>query len=190
MGFKHCNIDGRSLSISRGTLLKINLNWSHSMRSSWSVNELFSLPSYLHYMHTSSVQTCPNRWNMYILFYEQAVCKRGWKYKKFYLIMLDCKMAIIVLALFYNCRARDVSTVQRTQGKKNENGFLRFSCDSPLSTQGTSQPSKESIIFIQWNQQMGWNLYTEMHKSVLLPFRFRELTKKLSWWIFDKNWVF
>ena len=77
---------------------------------------------------------------MHILFYEQAVCKRGTKIEKKASGLMDSKMVIAMLALCFNGEARDhVCTVQRTEAKEDDNSFLRESFDTP-------QPNRNAIL--------------------------------------------
>ena len=78
---------------------------------------------------------------MHLLINEQAVCERSYKNRKTaYLRLMDSNMVIAMLDLLLKGKAEDnVSTVQRSEAKENENGFLVLSCDTLQSDQWTCQ---------------------------------------------------
>ena len=51
--------------------------------------------------------------------------------KKVFLVMIKNEMVKAILALHFNGKAKDICTVQRTETKENEKGFLGLFSDCP-----------------------------------------------------------
>ena len=116
---------------------------------------------------------------MHILFYEQAVCKRGTITEKAYLRSMGCKMVITMLALLYNGRVRDdVSTVQRTEAK---NGFLNCHVTVHEPPNSFANSLREGIIYCFYGLSSLEQLVVEMPLALNLDF------DEVIWNIFSKK---
>ena len=56
------------------------------------------------------------------------------KWKKIYLRLMNSRMMTMLGLLYKDCSKPDISTVQRTETKESESGFLGLSSDSSWAT--------------------------------------------------------